>query len=506
MVGKRLTAVIRFPGADYTQRSVLAAARRVLPSTSTSFVTDIEDGTATEELCSQEGEQILFFCDYDLLPFEGLLRHSDRLLCSSYVIRKALIRKHYLAHALHSYQLKQGGDEALPAKEVTPRTWHIEINFADELDELLLDDLYDLNAELEDNEGREPVERKWFILKPAMADRGNGIRLFDSLEQLQNIFEVFEEADDDNDDDDDDAEQAEQEQGQANSNRDRDTAVITSQLRHFVIQEYVSSPLLLCPTSPSQPALPRKFHLRAYVLCVGALKVYLADEMLALFAPLPYSRPGADHDESHKNDSYASDDLRRHLTNTCLQSEGPKDGTSKVSEENVFLFSELQGMPFVRSQGQSTANIPSETIASDSLPVLSNAHLTQIKEAAVDVLATTFTACATTGTIHWQMWPNAFEIFGIDLLVESTGPSSSDTDKDAAKDEFKVLLLEINAQPDFAQSGSRLEPTIEHLFGRTFELAVQPFFDKSDSVPPSTVGQSDSGMTLCLDLQLSKAW
>lgn len=48
-----------------------------------------------------------------------------------------------------------------------------------------------------------------------MADRGIGIRLFNTKETLQQIFEEFENADDDD---------------------DRGTAVVTSQLRHFVIQ------------------------------------------------------------------------------------------------------------------------------------------------------------------------------------------------------------------------------------------------------------------------------
>jgi tubulin--tyrosine ligase len=52
-----------------------------------------------------------------------------------------------------------------------------------------------------------------------MADRGMGIRLFHTKEDLQQIFESFEE---DSDDD-------ERTDGSA-------TNVVTSQLRHFVIQ------------------------------------------------------------------------------------------------------------------------------------------------------------------------------------------------------------------------------------------------------------------------------
>lgn len=54
-----------------------------------------------------------------------------------------------------------------------------------------------------------------------MADRGMGIRIFQSKEDLQQIFEEFEM--------DDSEEEMEDQEG-------KDTSVVTSQLRHFVIQ------------------------------------------------------------------------------------------------------------------------------------------------------------------------------------------------------------------------------------------------------------------------------
>jgi len=91
-----------------------------------------------------------------------------------------------------------------------PRSWEIEITFADELDEMWVDELYDLGQLLDADQGQ------WYILKPGMADRGMGIRLFKSREALERIYEEFEDEPVDD---------------QANS-----TAVFTSQLRHFVIQ------------------------------------------------------------------------------------------------------------------------------------------------------------------------------------------------------------------------------------------------------------------------------
>ena len=78
----------------------------------------------------------------------------------------------------------------------------------------MTDELFDLAELLDASDDSEP---RWYILKPGMADRGMGVRLFDSKEDLQVIFEEFEENEDAEDEED-------------------DTAVVTSQLRHFVVQ------------------------------------------------------------------------------------------------------------------------------------------------------------------------------------------------------------------------------------------------------------------------------
>lgn len=74
------------------------------------------------------------------------------------------------------------------------------------------------------------------VLKPlsqsifsGMADRGAGIRIFHSKEGLQEIFEEFEEESDKENEGDEDTEGA-----------SATSAVVTSQLRHFVIQVSLS--------------------------------------------------------------------------------------------------------------------------------------------------------------------------------------------------------------------------------------------------------------------------
>ena len=173
-----------------------------------------------------------------------------------------------------------------------PETCDFELDFAEFLDEALLE-AYEVRQSLTENEGREPSERAWWILKPGMSDRGQGIRLFSTMEELTEIFESFEE----------DSDADEEDEGEGG-----DTSVVTSQLRHFVTQKYVHPPLLVGN---------RKFHIRAYVLAVGGLKVYVYRRMLALFAAKEYSPP------------WENGDLAAHLTNTCLQT-GERDGSVRL--------------------------------------------------------------------------------------------------------------------------------------------------------------------------------
>ena len=91
---------------------------------------------------------------------------------------------------------------------------------------------------------------------------------------------------------------------------------MTSHLRHFIAQPYIHPPLLLPPELVAALG-NRKFHIRTYVLAVGALKVYVYKDMLALFAAKPYI-------PSRAPDSVPNDDLSAHLTNTCLQSTGER--------------------------------------------------------------------------------------------------------------------------------------------------------------------------------------
>jgi len=174
---------------------------------------------------------------YDQIDHE--LTHSDHnhVLSSSFVIRKALIRKHFLSRCIHSYSIKHP-DSVL--RTAVPKTWEIEISFADDLDDLWADELWDLSDVLDESVASPETDVRWWILKPGMADRGMGIRLFDSKERLRRILEEF---DDDCQSGDGDGD------GDGAAAPTDSTTIAISQLRHFVIQASSASLFRMIPNS-----------------------------------------------------------------------------------------------------------------------------------------------------------------------------------------------------------------------------------------------------------------
>jgi hypothetical protein len=214
-------------------------------------------------------------------------------------------------------------------------------------DALMEADNLELYYSLEENATKDPSERQWWILKPALVDCGAGIRLFSTTEELASHLESVEFEDTDEDSSESEAAAGENgkiekvEEGEGNNGpymtvveADRvnlDFLVTTtgalsldgvsgrqgkakkpkyvfkengripsSEMRAFVAQQYVTS----IPVIDG-----RKWHARAYILCVGRLRVYVFKEMLALLA-------GEDYQPPWKNPS-----LKASLTNTGLQDE-----------------------------------------------------------------------------------------------------------------------------------------------------------------------------------------
>ena len=212
-----ITAFVDWPSAPLT-KSLVERALRSLP-----HPIKVEDVLSEDFTSNRPAKRLIQWATYDSIDHELTAQARGTVLSSSYTFRKALIRKHFLSRTIHSYVTKHSGS---PLARAVPRTWEIELTFADELDEMWTDELFDLAEFLGGPGDSKP---RWCILKPGMADRGMGIRLFDSKVGLQSIFEEFEENEDVQDEE------------------DGDTAVVVSQLRHFVVQ--------VCPSDLSNLAL-----------------------------------------------------------------------------------------------------------------------------------------------------------------------------------------------------------------------------------------------------------
>lgn len=478
-----LTAFVSFP-SPYTQTLLLRALTATLPALSLSLLPP-----------DPEAPPRLQWADYDLMTFDVPHRNPSYLL-SSYVYRKALIRKHQLHQTVTEY-LAKASHRGIESSLTTgvPQGWTIDVQFADELDELLMDDLYELADAMHANEGKDAEDRQWFILKPGFADRAQGIRLFSTEEEMRDIFEEFEppssdEEDDDEDDDDESDEDSDAEEpssrpgaegresgvleeqtrklalgdgdGDGDDSDDEGnggTAVMTSHLRHFVIQELLPDPVLF---DLKDTGAGHKFHLRAYVLVTGSWTVHLSRTMLALFAGAPFSPPSAGGDI----------DLQPHLTNTCLQvsraasAGGPADpqtdafGAPVPEDDLVRLFWDLEGEDALAYQRGGYA--PRGKITS--------AWLDGVFARAGDVCAEAVRAGAECGSFGLQLMPNAFEIFGVDLVLTHPPPGSP---PDTLP---RVALLEFNASPDFVQSGDALRPRLFEMFKGVVHIAVAPLF------------------------------
>lgn len=507
---RRLYAVIAYED-DYVQPLILSAMRSLFPPDTWTLLPHAPSSSEPYSLGvllhreqAPEGSKILQITQYERIDFEHAILHPRTSLINSYMIRKALIRKHFLSATVDNWVAKHP-DSVL--RTHVKRSEAFEVDFAEFLDDALVE-AFDLRASLERNAAleasggrtcddgclavgtgqnqldREPLSasdrpqvrisasllsgaskapgahdgREWWILKPGMSDQGQGIRLFSTMDELQAIFDEWDAELTGSVDEDEGEEEGAQlsvpERGAAaetvqrlnEGHGDREDehdgdegkghhCITASHLRHFVAQRYIHPPLLL-------PGLGfRKFHIRTYVLALGSLRVYVYRDMLALFAAKPYQPPSiparrttgdGDGDDEVAVGSTSTIDLEAHLTNTCLQT--GRDGGSDNLADSVHRFWDL---PF-SSTGQAES----------------------IFEQITQVTGELFEAAARGMMVHFQPLESAFEVFGLDFLVDSTGTA---------------WLLEANAFPDFKQTGQKLHGVVAQFWTEVLRLAVRPF-------------------------------
>ena len=532
---------------------ILSALRALIPCERLVVIDKLpssDDGVSLASLIPAPDTKVLQITPYEAIDFEYAAAHPRSCLVNSYMIRKALIRKHYLSATVELWVAKH--PDSVLARHVK-RSEAFEVDYAEFLDDALVE-AFDLRASLERNEGvdphdgdsvqddhagdpgeagssnqhppetaaaagsesagagregrggllpRRPAEREWWILKPGMSDRGQGIKLFSTMAELQDIFDTWEaEQPDSEADDDDDHDAGDDNDAAQTMSHGADTAmpshnadnegggrdyITTSHLRHFVAQPYIHPPLLLLGDG-------RKFHIRTYVLCVGSLQVYVFRPMLALFAAKPYRPPWED------------DDLSAHLTNTCLQQQqqggGEDEGGAKEGSVRRFWDlddAELLAADITPLPGSSSSS--SSSSGHDGNGNNNNHNVTKegVFAQVCHVTGELFEAAARGSVVHFQPLGHAFEVFGLDFLVDAAGAA---------------WLLEVNAFPDFKQTGDALRDVVAEFWAATLRLAVGPFAGlpagSEDGESSSSGGGGSSSMVLVREVDLGrrseKAW
>lgn len=88
-----------------------------------------------------------------------------------------------------------------------------------------------------------------------------------------------------------------------------------------------------------------------------------------------------------------------------------------------------------------------------------------------------------------QPLANAFELYGVDFLVEH------------AASQFQVKLLEINAEPAIELTGPRLTWILEDLFRAIAHVCVDPFV-RDGPVETWPVGQTKHYLKKCLQTKV----
>jgi tubulin--tyrosine ligase len=274
------------------------------------------------------------------------------------------------------------------------------------LDEAL-NDVYEVEIALKENEQKKlnnnNEKTKKFILKSSMTNKGAEILIFDSRKQLEDYF-----------------------QRRVDQSEDE-----TIDLREWVIQEYIDKPLQLVNYNK------RKFHLRVYVVAVGNLKVYVYDDILALFSLSSYD------DCSQLNDEI---DMKSHITNTCIQ-------LDDLKSENVEKMNKLESECVKRFWELNFDEMSNEKVNKEKKDLI----FRQIKDCVGEIFE-----CLSNEPTVFQPLENAFELYGFDFLVDQN---------------YNCFFLEANAFPDFKQTGNNLNDLIDCLFYQTISISSDVYFD-----------------------------
>lgn len=334
----------------------------------------------------------LQFVEYEFVDWDAVLAGTERSDCSCYCVRKGLTRKAAWAQVVNKW-CDRFGRKNTPLGEFVPEsvcvsTWDM---FSDDGGWLgkfgvrdkklaMAEALQDAQDLINDTKEREPTAK--FILKPSISRKGAEVITVKDMEDVKRV--VLEWPD----------------------------------CREWVLQRYVPNLLLLNGN--------RKFHMRVFIVAVGALTVHVFKQYIGFFA---------------LND-FDADDEFSHITNAAHQRDNPafnEELAFKLPSELAELACEKLNMTKAQALFEFT---------DPEGKVLRNLN---------KVIAEAFRALKTQ-TAAFQPHPNCFELFGLDFLLDCN---------------LDTHLLEFNSGPDLDQaSENRLTPLIDELIEGWVHLGV----------------------------------
>jgi hypothetical protein len=348
--------------------------------------------------------------DFENIHWDAVLQGTSG--ASSYLVRKGLSRKAQLSLQLKRYCSKHPLSvlhQAVPMTIIV-ETWNayeeMKLDFGGGIFASFDDDHHLIQAPLRDrlcwclHDVKQTIESDeykdlYWILKSSVTNKGYDISIIKTWDELLQSLEA------------------------------------SSHIREWVLQRYIERPLLV---------MNHKFHLRVYVLCVGALRVFVYNQILMLIAAHPYSL--SDYD-----------DIYSHLTNTARSAED-------IDFDEVKFVRHLDDLsPYLLKYRPDICND-----TSSSIKVVDG-----IKTSIHSITSELFQAFESEYSVFCPM-SQCFEVFGLDFMLD---------------DQLGVYLLEVNPGPDFQQTGDRLHGVIYQMWEQVCAIVID-----SDLLNPTKTFES----------------
>jgi tubulin--tyrosine ligase len=370
-------------------------------------------------------QMVVQFADFENIEWDSVMNGSER--ASSYLVRKGLSRKAQLALQLKKYGSKNPQSklmrESIPYSIIV-ETWsafdNMRLNFggmfasfdASSTSMTLRQKFEFILEDVRDEMTKSDREDWYWILKPSVTNKGQNISLARNWDEF--LDELEKEPD----------------------------------IREWVVQRYIPNPLLVNG---------HKFHFRVYVLCVGALEVFVFDRILMLIA-------------AHKYNLENIEDIHCHLTNTARAVELDDFDEEKFVKLMTDLPAHLvKDYPHIAPDLEAGKKVQKK--------LLEDIHR---------ITGEVFSAFENEYTVFAPM-SNCFELYGLDFIVD---------------EKLNVSLLEINPGPDFKQTGDLLRKVIIDMWDQTCAIIVDNEINSGDK------GASDEGNHSAKDFTnvYSKLW